>query len=1011
MSGIKPVSIRSDCRIIVVAATVAEFLTKSEKTSASEGDTFYDTTLNQLRTHDGSSWSPAGMNSAVAGSWNVVMGIGAIVTTDNAAEIQISGATSPLLTLDANGTTNVNILDVSSAAGSGHLIDLAQSGTGKDVDGSGSTWTVTRLGVGTFAGLGLADSKNLSFGDSGDITVDYVDGGTPGTAGKGLLFTQTVSDDNIQFGDASLSFDVLFIGDTSTNNFMQWDLNGGAGSVGALVFDNTDIDLGDSDLIRFGDAPDFTLGYVDSGDKLNLLGSGKTFEIGVTGEGMDVNWYTENTGDYVYFDETNALVDFVDVDLDLDDDAILRFGSSNDITMQFDGGDFLVDGVAADTTIKIGATNNQNLVIYGATITNLITFTTANATLECIFDNFDLRLKDDDYVLFGNAASAGGDTDGTIRWDNTSSVLEIIGATQFEDNVTMDGNLTLSGTLIMSGALAPGSIALGDTEILSFGDGTDYTISTAGSTAALIIAAQTGDDAVQIGDGSTATDFIIQNTQTTDADIWWDDSAETLYFGKDDDGIDVQFYGGTSGADMLWDFGSDQLVLIGGSSISLNDNVELLLGTGSTNAGDFKIDSDGSTLFIREIVGNGAGVEIGADNKGLDVKFFGETGSSFMEWTQASDALIFDAADINMGDGDIIVLGDGTDLSLSATGTTVTATLAAGSAWNISDTDDVASKVTFGVTGGSNGLDVQFNTISSGEDMIFDAGAKTFTLDNVDIYMGDDDLINFGDGQDITFGFDGTNLELFCTTTDVPFAIGGATNGFDITYYFATAGTIAIDHDGDDITLSDAVSLQFGTGQDVSLQFDGTNLELFCTTTDVPFAIGDTTNGFDLTYYFATAGTIAFDHDGDSVTFSDDMELRFGSGSGGDVTINWNQSVLAIEAPAAANAVVSFGETNNLDIVIYGDNTNQDVEFDTSAETVTFTDFNITMTGTTSAEITCALQNDKGGLIIPQHGTSAPVTTENPALGAIFYEIDASTLWIHDTTNTWAGIVFDQSVA
>ena len=61
--GIKPPAIRSDCRIIVVASSVADFLTKSEKTSASEGDIMFDTTLNQLRTHDGSSWSPAAIHS------------------------------------------------------------------------------------------------------------------------------------------------------------------------------------------------------------------------------------------------------------------------------------------------------------------------------------------------------------------------------------------------------------------------------------------------------------------------------------------------------------------------------------------------------------------------------------------------------------------------------------------------------------------------------------------------------------------------------------------------------------------------------------------------------------------------------------------------------------------------------------------------------------------------------------------------------------------------------------
>lgn len=882
--GIKPPAIRSDCRIIVVASSVANFLKKSEKTSAAEGDTYYDTTLNQLRTHDGSSWSPAGMNSAVAGSWNTVMGIGAIVTTDNAAEIQISGATSPLFTLDANSTTNVDILDISSAAGTGDLIALAQSGTGKDILGSGSTWDVTRLGVGTFAGLGLADSKNLSFGDSGDITIDYVDGGTPGTAGKGLLFAQTVSDDNIQFGDATRSFDVLFIGDTATTNFMQWDQNGGAGSVGALVFDNADIDLGDSDLIRFGDTADFTLGLTGgSPDNLILLGSGKQFTLGADGEGFDIYWYTEATSAYVYFDETNSLVDFIHTELDLDDDSILRFGSSNDITMQFGGADFNIDGANADTVIKIGATNNQDLVIYGATITNLITFTTADATLECIFDNFDLRFKDDDYALFGNSASAGGTTDGTIRWDNTGEVLEIIGVTQFEDNVTMDGNLTLSGTLTMSGALAPGSIALGDTETLTFGDGTDYTISTAGSTAGLIITAANANDQVIIGDGTVATDFVIDNITVGGADVWWDQSADSAngawYFGKNDAGVDVFFYGATASAAIQWDTSADQLVIgDSGASVDFQDSTLLLFGTGSSNAGDFSISSDGTSLFIKEVAANGAGVEFGVNNKGLDVKFFGETASVFMEWTQASDALIFDNADIEMGDGDIIVLGDGTDFSISATGTTVTTTLAAGSIWNISDTDHASSKVTFGVTSGSEGLDVQFNTITAADDMIFDAASKTFTLTDVAlVHSYADDTVLY------TTIVDSSDF-LTLTATDAAAAkyiIG------------SSSGTHSIDF-----------VLQSGAAGD-NITFDGQGKTLTFTDCSAVFDYDD--------------GTISYTVSVDSSDF-----LNINGDDGGQLILGANG-------------------THGMDIYINSITSGEDIIFDAGAKTLTFDNIDIVL--------------------------------------------------------------------
>ena len=912
---IKSKNIRSDGRFVVVASSVADYLAKVQRTALRVGDTYYDTTLLQLRTHDGSNFSPAGMNSATAGSWNTVISIGAKVTTDNAAEIEISAATSPLLTLDANGTTNVDIFDVSSAAGSGDLINLTQGGTGKDILGTSSTWSVTKTGVGTFAGVGLPDSKNLAFGTSGDVTVDYVDGGTPGTAGAGLIFAQTVSDDNIQFGDASLSFDVLFIGDTATTNFMQWDLDGGADSVGALIFDNADLDLGDSDLIRFGDSQDFTLGLTSaSPNVLKLLGDDQQLDLGAAGAGFDMYWYTEASGDHVFFDEDNKVVNFVDVDLDFDDDAICRWGSSNDITMQFNGTDFLIDALTANTIIKIGATTNQDLVIYGATITNLITFDTDDSALECIFDNFDLRFKDDDYILLGNVASAGGDTDGTIRWDNTSAVIEIIGATQFEDNVSMDGNLTLSGNLIMSGALAPGSITLGDTEVLSFGDGVDYTMSTAGSTNDLIITAVNANDTVTIGDGTVATDFRIDNITNAAADFWWDQSGDSaagvLHFGTNDQGFDCIWYGATDGDNITFDTSADAL-LFEDINIGLGDGTKILLGD-TIGTGDFSISSTSAVLSILQVSSGLGTIAMGVNGKGIDQKWFGEATSSFMLWDQdgnSNGALVFDAADIKMGDGDLVTFGDGPDLSLSATGTTMTATIAAGSVWNISDTDHSSSKLTLGVTGGSNGLDVQFNTITAADDMIFDAASKTFTLTDVSlIHSYDDDTVLY------TTVVNSSDV-LTLTATDAAgakYIIGSSsgTHSIDVVLQSATSGdAITFDGQGKTLTFVDCSAVFDYDNGTVSYTFIADSNDYMTVTADdsadARLVLGtNNTNGLDVYFNTVTSGEdIIFDAGGKTLTFdavdiilSDGDLIKFGDagadgsivsdGTNIDVTIN-----------------------------------------------------------------------------------------------------------------------------
>ena len=857
-AGIKQRNLHGDWRLVGVFASNAAYLTGQNKTSASEGDTYYNTTLNQLRTYDGSSWSPAGQNGNSAGSLDDASIIGAKITSTQAIEIEASAATSNLFILDANGTTNVDIFDISSAGGTGDLINLTQSGTGQDIRGTSDLWKVSKAGLGVFDG-GLtitADSKALTFGASSDLTMQFVDA-APGSVGSGLLIAGAAAAEQVQFGDSTYGVDVWFEG-TADANYMLWD-----SSANELILEGVDIGLQNGDLINFGDSNDITMTYDGTDFLIDGAAADKAIKIGATNN-QDIIVYGDTITDLVTFDTSAELVHFDGFDLQLKDSDILEFGdlSGGDVNITWDTTNLLIEAGAQDTgQIRIGSSNAIDFVIYDNAATGTITNDVSTSTIDV--NGWDMRLQDDDYLLLGNSATAGADTDATLRWDATNSVLEIIGATQFEDNVTMDGDLTLSGTLTMSGALAPGSIALGDTEVLSFGDGTDYKISTAGSTAALIITAVNADDSINVGDGSVRTDFLIDNATTAGADVWFDASADTnngaWYFGKDNDGVDVFFYGATASAAIQWDYSTDRLVIgDSGASVDFQDNTLLLFGTGSSNAGDFSISSDGSNLLIKEVASTGKGIEIGVDNKGLDVKFFGETGSVFMEWTQASDALIFDNADIEMGDGDIIVLGDGTDFSISATGTTVTTTLAAGSIWNISDTDDVASKVTFGVTGGTHGMDVTFNSISASEEMAFNAATKTFTLDNIDIILGDADSVEFGDGTDLKISATtATTTMLLAAASDlkisdtddsgsiVTFGVTGGSHGLDVQFNTITSGEDIIFDAADktlifdnvDITLSDGDLIKFGdAGADGSIVSDGTNIDV---TINASMTLGD----------------------------------------------------------------------------------------------------------------------------------------------------------------------------
>lgn len=783
---------------IGVYASLAAYLTGRNILTADleAGDTYYDTTLLQLRNWNGSTMTPAGATGTGPGSWDDVITTGGKVTTDNAAEIELSAATSPLLTLDANGTTNVDILDISSAGGTGDLINLAQSGSGLDVNGTSGTWTVSAAGAAVLNALWLKDTKELQLGTATGGDVSFV-------WDTSNLLIEAVADDTGQIRVGSTNaIDLAVYGSTATN-IALFDV-----STAILEMNGWSQRIQDTDELQFGDASggDVSITW----DTTNLLIEAAADDTGQIRIGstnaIDFAVYGSTATNIALFDVSTAVIELNGWDINLQDADNMFFGDANDISINWDGTDLLIDGAAADTIIKIGATNNQDVIIYGATITNLVTFDTDDSALECIFDNFDLRLKDDDYLLLGDSATAGGTVDGTIRWDATNSTIEIIGATQFEDNVQMDGNLTLSGTLTMSGALAPGSIALGDTEALEFGDDTDYSISTAGSTAALVITAVNANDAIHIGDGSVATDFLIDNITVAGADVWWDQSADTAngtwFFGKDDAGVDVFFYGATANAAIQWDYSADRLVIgDSGASVTFQDSTDLLFGTGASNAGDFKINSDGSNLFIAEVSSAGKGIEIGVDGKGLDFKMFGETAGDFCEFDQSNDSYNFEDIDIALGDGTNILLGDalGTgDFAISSTAAVLT----------IGQVVSGTGTIAMGVDG--KGIDQKWFAETTGDFMLWDQDAHT----NLGALVFEDSAVQFV-GSSVTY--------TMAISTDT--LLVSATDNANATMTFGAPGTHGMNisfvgQDGSDTVNFDA-GLGTWTYTDVNLALNG----------------------------------------------------------------------------------------------------------------------------------------------------------------------------------------------
>ena len=922
-SGIRQKNIQSDYRIIGVFATAAAYLADLNKESAEEGDTYYDTTLDYQRSYNGSSWAPSGTSPIGPGSLDACANFGTKITIDGAmttgVEIEATDAMIStdgwLLLLDNDDTgSDVHCLELTNA-GTAAAIQFTAAQASDDIRGTAGTWSFSSAGAGVATALTFGDSEPINLGGSTDAVLQW---------DATRLALTAAADSVFRIGAAAFSYDVEFIGNTATTNLMKWDLDGGAGSVGALVFDNADIDLGDSDLIRFGDSQDLTIGYTNSGDMLNILGSGKTLSIGADTAGMDVKWFCNGTGVYVLFDEDNELIDFVHVNLDLDDDAILRFGSSNEFTIQNITGSPNVLRITGDDEQLDFGVSGAGFDMYWMTedAGNYIYWDEDNSRMDLV--DVDLRLNDDARLYFGS------DADAYIGWDNTNETVDIV------------GDIAITGDLTISGAFNIGNFAFADDEELRFGNtaGGDFIFHYDSSNDNMEIDAAAANNQLTFGT-NTATDVRIEgatydmhwdasedtlcfldsavlafgNTAASpDVEISWDatrlnitGSGEEIRIGASTAGLDVRFYSDTAGNYMLWDMDANTNggLVLEDATITMMDDTNLLFGDGASGvAGDFKMYSDGTDLFIQEVAtAAGLILKLGTSGKGIEVLFYGDNAGRDMTWDQDEDALTFE-------DTAAIKLGGGNDLVMSATTATATFKLAAASDLQILDTDDSASKVTFGITSGTNGLDILINSATAGDNITFDAQNKTLTFTDCSTVFG------YADNTVIYTTIVDSSDYLTLSATDnaaarLVLGTASGTNSLDVWFLTPTSGEDIIfdaagktlTFDNVDIILSDADLISFGdAGADGSIQSDGTNIDVTIT---AAMTLGD--GGTSNYCQIAADGEITLAGTG-KITKNHQLPIATG---GGDVTVSAITGAPSIDFNADGEIVYASFQTPN----------------------------------------------------------------------------------------------------
>jgi len=195
------------------------------------------------------------------------------------------------LTMNMSHASNVG-LQLSRSAGTGHVIDISNSGTGRDIDGTSSTWFFTKAGA-------LEINSTLTLADDATIT----------NASNVISLTENSEDLDIGFATNAIDFST----DTSATT---WEMYDGVASTMQKTAD--------------GAADDWTFALAGAQDSSLVISSAGTgadaLQVATSAGGMDITVSGSSAGD----------------DLDLTSDSSININATENaasaITVTTNGG-------------------------------------------------------------------------------------------------------------------------------------------------------------------------------------------------------------------------------------------------------------------------------------------------------------------------------------------------------------------------------------------------------------------------------------------------------------------------------------------------------------------------------------------------------------------------------------------------------------------------------------------------------------------------------------------------
>ena len=136
----------------------------------------------------------------------------------------------------------------------------------------------------------------------------------------------------------------------------------------------------------------------------------------------------------------------------------------------------------------------------------------------------------------------------------------------------------------------------------------------------------------------------------------------TVTVGVNDTGYDVQFFGATSGKNLLWDESADSLIVTGSTSnqgtvtVGVDDTGFDVKLFGATSGKYWLWDESADGVVAVSDLQQTGTITVGVDDTGHDVKFFGATSGKYMLWDESADALLVSGSSVKVAGKETIYI-------------------------------------------------------------------------------------------------------------------------------------------------------------------------------------------------------------------------------------------------------------------------------------------------------------------------------------------------------------------